>query len=410
MNYEEVVKLLDANARNKGIQYGLGRIKEALAELDNPEAKINNIIHIAGTNGKGSTTWYVTSALKEAGYKVATYTSPHIESYTERIQINNTPIPEATFAEYFEKVSQLKNAAQLTEYEKLTIMAFLYFKEEQPDFCVLETGLGGQLDATNVVAPIITAIAKIALDHQDYLGDTLDEVTLQKAGIIKHRTPVIVIRQAIPILHIIRKTAQNLEAPLVVADKLHTIPKEAMLQGEYQKENRALAQKILMHLPITYSKKQSVLEQGLNKAQVWARYAKYQSKSQTIIIDAAHNVDGLNALLDAVAKDYPKETFSFLIGLNKHKDYKGMAQLISKKYNQIYYCQFDKDIAVSAEELKPILDKERIHILSTEDLETLPKDPHLIICGSFYLLGHIKKTIDQDTTLQLQHSVKELAR
>ena len=400
MTFNDVTRLLTHNAANQGIQYGLGRIKKALDELENPQDHLVNPIHIAGTNGKGSTTAYITSALIEAGYSVATYTSPHIQCYTERFKINNCAISQEKFVHYFEIVEALKSKNQLTEFEKLTIMAFLYFKDETPQFCIFETGLGGLLDATNVITPIVTAISKIGIDHEDLLGNTVEEIALQKAGIIKSRIPIIISRQAISVLHVIRKTAQNLEAPLVVSDSDLTLPEEALMQGEFQKENRALARKVLMLLPITYSKKKDILERGLNKAKMWGRFNIYANALQTIIVDGAHNIDGVEALLIALEKEFPHTPFSFLVGLNKNKEYKRMAQLIADKCTRFYYCQFDSQIAASSEDLKLTIPQDKWTPYAIQELDKLPIDSHLVICGSLYFLEHIQKIITKNKSLK----------
>ena len=188
MNYKEAIEKLTSSGMFY-IDLGLDRIRVVLEKLGNPQDSLK-CIHIAGTNGKGSTCAILASVLQEAGYKVGLYTSPHIFEYTERIKINGREIPQEVFAKLFEEVNSL--GIHLTEFEILTVIMFLYFQRNNVEIVVLETGMGGRFDATNVIKENLCAIiTQIDLDHTDRLGKTKDEIAFEKAGIIKPNCPVI---------------------------------------------------------------------------------------------------------------------------------------------------------------------------------------------------------------------------
>ena len=168
LTFSNSIDILQQKKHKRGMMFGLGNMLKILAEFDNPHNNLKNSVHIAGTNGKGSTTYALASTLKALGFRVGTYTSPHIDSYTERIQSNLTPISEQSFASLFNDVFHTSAYNDLTEFEVLTMMAINYFNYHKHDYVIIETGLGGRLDATNILHPICTAITHISLDHQEF--------------------------------------------------------------------------------------------------------------------------------------------------------------------------------------------------------------------------------------------------
>ena len=240
MNYEEVIK----NLTSKGkfyIDLGLDRIKAALKELGNPQDDLK-FIHVAGTNGKGSTCAMLESILREAGYKTGLYTSPHIYEYTERIKVNGVEISKEDFARLYPKTE-----IHLTEFEILTIIAFRYFKEQNVEIVILETGMGGRLDATNVIKEnLCSIITQIDLDHTDRLGKTKDEIAFEKAGIIKSNCPVVTSMG----YEAIRDRADELNSMLIFTSPF--VPQDFVealsLKGLHQIENLALVLSAINYL------------------------------------------------------------------------------------------------------------------------------------------------------------------
>ncbi len=378
MEYKESIELITSK-NNFYIDLGLNRISQALEKLGNPHNKLK-YIHVAGTNGKGSVCAILASVLKEYGLNVGLYTSPHIWEYTERIKFNNIEIPQEKFAEYTEKIYSL--GIHLTEFEILTIMAFLYFKEQCADIVILETGLGGKLDATNVIQEnLCSVITHIDLDHTEILGNTKEEIAAEKAGIIKHNCPII--------------TSMGFEAIRDKAEKENSLfmlispfvnPKytEALsLKGKHQEENLALALGALNY--IFPEIKEQTLIYGLKKVQNPCRFEFRKDKN--LVIDACHNPNGIQALKQNLDEYFPNEKRRYVFGCLNTKDYKKMISILFEEGDEIYFNEFNYPKACSYEELSSNCP---IKSYKFKDCSILTKDKLNIICGSFYMLGQMK--------------------
>lgn len=227
------IDLLSQKVFRRGIKYDLTNMQKALSELRHPEKGLPNPIHVAGTNGKGSTVGMLSKSLMDNGARVGSFTSPHIRSYCERICINQTPISQDRFDQYFNQVMAIDVYDELTEFEVLTLMALLVFKDSQPDYTCIEVGLGGRLDATNIISPILSIITKIGWDHADILGSTLSEIASEKAGIIKPNVPVLTPHtQNRTALKVIKTTATAQNAPLTLCNPI-TVMNSPILFFEY---------------------------------------------------------------------------------------------------------------------------------------------------------------------------------
>lgn len=219
MNFDEAIRFL-RELTTFGFNFGLGRIEELLNRVDNPHRKLK-VIHVGGTNGKGSTATMIAGILQAAGYKVGIFTSPHLHSYSERYKINGTEISQERIAELLTLMRpQLENMVEEgfehpTEFEVSTAVAFLYFWEEAVDFLVLEVGLGGAIDSTNVVNPLVSVITNVAMEHMDYLGNTITEIATVKSGIIKPGVPAITAADDSSALTVIREAAQKNGSDLI---------------------------------------------------------------------------------------------------------------------------------------------------------------------------------------------------
>ena len=383
MNYDDAINFLTCKD-NFQVKLGLNQVSEALKKLGNPQDSLK-FIHVAGTNGKGSVCAILESILREAGYKTGLYTSPHVWEYTERIKVGGVDISKDKFAEYVEKVKQ--TGTGLTEFEILTIIAFLFFKENNVDIVILETGLGGRLDATNVIKEnLCSIITHIDLDHTDRLGDTKDKIAYEKAGIIKQNCPII--------------TSMGYEAIKDKADKMNSLfilvapfvkPEyiEALsLKGEHQIENLALAITAVQHLFKNIA--EQTIIQGLKKVKHPCRFEYIKEKN--LIIDASHNPNGIEALRKNLDKYFPSDKRRFIFGCLKTKDYEKMMKILFSVGDEVFLNEFDYPLACTYNELEskcPVSNKK-----FTSNLYLKP-DRLNIICGSFYMISQMKNFIDK---------------
>lgn len=382
MDYENAIKTLTSQGKFY-INLGLERISAILELLGNPQDSLK-CFHIAGTNGKGSVCAILAAVLKEYGVTVGLYTSPHIFEYTERIKINGQDISKDDFAGYVTEICSLadKNNIHLTEFEILTATAFKYFADKKVDVVVLETGLGGRFDATNVIKKNLCAIiTHIDLDHTERLGSTKDKIAFEKAGIIKENCPVV--------------TSEGYEAIKDAADEknsllLFTAPfadtTNLSLKGIYQQENLALA---LAALKLVYPEiPQSVVDEGLKKVQHPCRFQVIEDEN--LIIDGAHNPNGIVGLRESLDFYYPDKFRRFVFGCLKNKDYKKMMEILFQKGDEIYFYHFNNKNSCTFEELQTACPYPAKEFTSLNDLPSA-ENTMTIVCGSFYMLAEVLK-------------------
>ena len=375
--YEEAIKLLTSKGKFY-INLGLDRISAALEKFGNPQDSLK-CIHVAGTNGKGSVCAMLDAVLQEAGYKTGLYTSPHIWEYTERIKVNGKEISKEDFSAYVEEISAC--GVHLTEFEILTVMMFLYFKRENVDIVILETGLGGRFDATNVIKSNLCAIiTQIDLDHTERLGNTKEEIAFEKAGIIKPECPVI--------------TSMGYEAVKDKADEMNSMfiftnpyvnpdfAEALALKGVHQIENLALVINALNYLFKDISK--STIIEGLKKVKNPCRFQYFPE--QNLIVDASHNPNGIQALRDNLDYYFPKEKRRFVFGCLKNKDYGKMMSILFREDDEVYLNGFDYPNACTFEELQAKYQGSAKKYVC----DSLPPDKLNIICGSFYMIGGMR--------------------
>ena len=377
MDYKEAINLITSKG-NFYIDLGLERISSVLEKLGNPQDDLK-FIHVAGTNGKGSVCTMLESILRTAGYRTGLYTSPHIWEYTERIKVNGCEIPEETFAQNIKKIIDI--GIHLTEFEILTVCAFLYFREQKVDVVVLETGLGGRLDATNVIKENLCAIiTQIALDHTDRLGKTKDEIAFEKAGIIKPNCPVITSMG----YEAIRDKADESDSMFILTSPyVNPAYIEALsLKGQHQVENLALVIAAVEYLfkEIT----PEIIIEGLMKVKNPCRFEFFEKEN--LIVDASHNPNGIEALRKNLDFYYPDENRRFVFGCLKNKDYEKMMKILFSEDDEIYLNEFDYPNACSYNELSA---KCPFAAKKYEENELTP-DKLNVICGSFYMIGGMK--------------------
>ena len=414
--YDEAVRILTSREKFH-ICLGLDRISSILKILGNPQNKLK-IIHIAGTNGKGSVSKIISEVLICAGYKTGLYTSPHILDYTERIQINNTPVPKDDFARLIKDICSLsaKKNIYLTEFEVLTAVMFKYFADNNTEICVVETGLGGRLDATNAAEHnLLSVITSISLDHTDRLGNTIEKIAAEKAGIIKQECPVVVNPENRG-YKVIEITAKKLNSKIIKAQhaelQFSGNDSYAIIDGNkyifnmlglWQKDNLGLAAAAVSYLQ----------EYGLNiteeafssalKNVVWPCRFQY-IKEKNLIIDGTHNPDGARLLRSSLDFYFPTQKRTWIYGSMKNKDYKKIMKILFRDEDNVYFCEFNHSGSAGADDLYAAVQKnyKKIDIKNIEKFLTYAETDRIyIISGSFYLIGEI---------LNLNQSLKNISR
>lgn len=379
ITYKKAIELLTSKDKFY-IDLGLDRIRGVLNKLGNPQDNLK-YIHVAGTNGKGSVCAMLDSILRTAGYKTGLYTSPHIWEYTERIKVCGVDISQEKFAELIEIVSKIK--IHLTEFEILTVIMFLYFSERKVDVVILETGMGGRLDATNVIKEnLCSIITQIDLDHTDRLGKTKDEIAFEKAGIIKKNCPLITGMG----YEAIRDKADNENSMLIFVSPFVTqeFSDALALKGLHQTENLSLVLTTVQYLFKDISDKQII--EGLKHVKHPCRFEYFTEKN--LIVDASHNPNGIQALRTNLDYYYPNQERRFIFGALKNKNYEKMMQILFREGDEIFLNGFDYPNACSYEELN-----EACNFKTQEykpDKYIFSKDKLNIICGSFYMIGQMK--------------------
>lgn len=402
MRYEDALKHLTSNSKFK-INLGLERIKEVLKRLNHPE-KYFKIIHVAGTNGKGSVCALTSEILKNSGCRTGLYTSPHLVEYTERIKINGEDISKDDFAEYFKLVCDAGVGIDLTEFEILTAVAFKYFSDKKIEIAVIETGLGGRFDATN--APenkFLSVITSVSNDHCDRLGDTIEQIAFEKAGIIKENVPVI-ISDKNPGFKTVKAVAESKYSKVLVpSSKIVTEFKnginflivdgrkyEFSLNGDYQKDNTGLVLETVKYLNNNgFRISENALINSL-KTVKWGARLEY-IKEKNLLIDGAHNPDAAFELKKNLDKYFSSEKRIFIYSVLNTKDYVKIAQILFEPDDEIYFYEFNHKNAVAFEEYtKKLPELKKIKKLKIDELDDILKREELkIVTGSLYMIGEL---------------------
>lgn len=425
MNYKEAMDYIK-NTAKFGSKYGLQRTKKILEYLGNPEDKLK-CIHIAGTNGKGSTTAMISNILKEAGYKVGMYTSPYLEEFEERIQINGSNIPKNRLCDVVLKVSQaVEEVIALgydhpTEFEIITCAMYLYFYEEAVDFAVVEVGLGGRLDSTNVIVPLVSVITSISYDHMNILGNTLEEIAFEKAGIIKQGIPVILYHQAIGVEKVITEVCHKNNSQLIRVDGnsaefLGTEDKYQKLKistskdiyeinlsllGKVQIYNCAVAVNTMESLEkYGYSIHKKAIYDGLSSV-LWKGRMEIMKQKPMVVIDGAHNIDGIEKLAEGIKMYFKYKKLYLIIGILADKQVDDMLSAIVPMAERVIAVTPHSDRAEDAYALRDRILQFNADCVAIQDYEQAylhglsfcEEDDLLIICGSLYMIGDMRKRI-----------------
>ena len=371
-----------------GVKEGLERIRALTAELGEPQ-NFYRTIHVAGTNGKGSVCAMLAEMLQASGLKVGLFTSPHLESYCERIRINGENISETDFAEMILRVKAC--GVECTHFEALTAAAYLYFKERAVDIAVIEVGLGGLFDSTNVITPALSVITNVAPDHENILGD-LNGIARNKAGIIKPNVPCVTGATGKP-LELIRATAKEKNAPLYEVTEPANV--EINLRGEYQKFNAAIAIKAAQVLKLD----EAATATGLARVQWAGRFEVVETAAGTAVIDGAHNPDGALALRRSLDASFPRGRRVWLFGVLGDKDFATMIKILFRVDDLVIVTPPQSERAASTDVICAALRERGIECTAVEDnfaavarLMTSGGDVK-IIAGSLYLIGAVRKFV-----------------
>lgn len=321
----------------KAYKPGLDNIKKLCTFFGNPQESLR-MIHIAGTNGKGSTSHMLTSVLQEAGYRVGIYNSPHLIEFTERIKINGHNADKLFVLDFIQQLKNLPKDIRPSFFEFTTVMAFEYFKTQRVDFAIIETGLGGRLDATNIITPILSAITNIALDHQDLLGQTLAEIATEKGGIIKPHTPIISGEESEDIKNIFKTIARQVNAPFIDATQETNIL-TSDLKGDYQTKNIKIVQALVKTLrAMGISLSEDHLTKGLLKVYPNTHFlGRWFEFSQTplTICDTGHNEAGLSQVFTQLRKINKYK--HIILGFVKDKNIEAIIPILPKEKAQYYF-------------------------------------------------------------------------
>ena len=397
MTYPEAIQFL-YGLRLFGAKFGLENTLKLAALAGNPQDKLR-FIHVAGTNGKGSTCAMLESIYRTAGLRVGLFTSPHLVSFRERIQIGRQLIPENEVVRLVEKfqerLPQFPKDHHPTFFEVVTVMALEFFAKEKCDLVVWETGLGGRLDATNIVTPMASVITNIGLDHQQWLGDTLEKIAFEKAGIIKPGIPVATATDEPAALAVIRKIAVERSAPLAVVNR--DLPAEftnaLSLAGEHQKRNAALALATVEILQKQILVSADQIRAGLQNVQWPGRLQLIQKDGRKILLDGAHNVAGAQALRDAINRNFHSHKNALILGILEDKDWRHICKMLAPLADNILVVPVSsertanpRDLAEACRTANPSAKVSVCHSLQ-EALQQIPGENLTIITGSLYLVG-----------------------
>jgi dihydrofolate synthase / folylpolyglutamate synthase len=408
------------NLRGGVIDLRLDRMDRALALFDHPEKQFLSF-HIAGTNGKGSTAAMLHRILSLAGYRTALYTSPHLVSFTERIRVGNGEISPEEVVELADEVQERTAAADvpLTFFEFVTVMAFIYFARQQVEVAVVEVGLGGRLDATNLVKPIVSLITTISKDHEAYLGSDLLSIAREKGGIIKSGVPVVIGALPEVVADLLVGLARDQGAPAYILGQHYRISLKntsvfdytginqnfysvsVALRGRHQRNNASVALAALEMASATFPVSADALREGLRTV-TWPGRFEIMMQSPTVILDGAHNGEGVKALIDALREYHRRGKVKLLFASMEDKDWRLMLNLLEPVVDEAVLTRVQMDRSADPKTLSSYL-TDRIRHRVIEDsgfalrsmLDAAYPDEIVLVAGSLYLLGEVRPVAEE---------------
>jgi dihydrofolate synthase/folylpolyglutamate synthase len=414
--------------RRFGIKLGLDVIRSILQDLNNPHQNYNSI-HIAGTNGKGSIASALSSVLRSCGYRVGLYTSPHLVHFNERICINNQPIPNERILAAYNAVKHAHHGdREPTFFEYTTAMAFHEFKEQGVDWAVIETGMGGRLDATNILTPAISIITNLSIEHREYLGHTLVQIAQEKGGIIKREIPLVTGVKQKSALQVLEQIAHSHNAPVYRLGRHFRVRRcpdntfnfygrhhrwlkmQTSLSGNYQIDNAGmvlaaceiLSEENKLDLPL------EGIRAGL-KNNRWPGRLEVVSHKPYIILDGAHNLIAARNLAKFLADRFANKSITLVVGILDDKPYKAILETLLAHCDHLILTRPTIDRALAPETLYETAQKHtaRIDIIGTVEealrfaTETVSSEGIVCVAGSLYVVGEAKEALDKLPIAQL---------
>ena len=408
------------NLRGGEIDLRLDRVNQALSLFDHPEKKIRSF-HIAGTNGKGSTAAMLHRILSLSGYRTALYTSPHLVSFTERIRIGDTEISRDEVVALAQELTERTAAVgvPLTFFEFITVMAFVYFARQQAEVAVVEVGLGGRLDATNLVDPVVCVITTISKDHEAYLGSDLLSIAREKGGIIKPGVPAVCGALSTEVSLLLKKLAEDqgsqsyfLGSNFSFSLKNHGLfdytgikryfPQLSLaLRGQHQKANAAVALGALELASEAFRVSEMAVREGL-KTVIWPGRFEIICTSPTVILDGAHNGEGVKALVETIEEFQQGKNVKFLFASMEDKDWRLMLDTLATVADEMVLTRVDMERSADPQQLAKHLPQQIPHRVIEDSrtafrtlFEAARSDEVIVVAGSLYLLGEIRPTIEE---------------
>lgn len=410
MTYEELVEKISAS-RRFGRAPGVVCSAAVMELLGDPQKELS-FVHIAGTNGKGSVSAFLREICVKAGVRVGMFTSPHLQEFTERIQIGHAQIPREKVLEFGRMVMEVNHRLMasreinLTMFDYCFAIALLYYKEQDVDLVILETGMGGRLDSTNIIAPpLVSAITGIGLEHTQYLGETIEAIASEKAGILKRGSRAVLMDQESSALAVLSQCCQELNIPFRISGSVDVNGQykhaqyEIGMQGVYQRKNAAAAieaAQLLAEEGWTQITQKSIAE-GIRDAR-WQGRMEIVNEHPWVLLDGAHNVHGVTALAESLRELGGDKTYTFFMGVMADKDYETMVDLILPLAKHIYALAPDSARALPAETLCALIrdrgcgadvcaDEQQM----VEMIRSQPRDEKCVVFGSLYLIGEIRQ-------------------
>ncbi|MBC2186646.1 bifunctional folylpolyglutamate synthase/dihydrofolate synthase [Listeria sp. FSL L7-0253] len=418
-SYEEAIDWIHGTLR-LGIKPGLARMEYMMEKLNHPE-KANKWVHIAGTNGKGSTLTFIRNALEEAGYQTGTFTSPYIEIFNERISVNGEPISNEMIVSLANRIKPIAEELEKTiygppsEFEIITAMMFLCFAEyESIDIGIIEVGLGGRLDSTNILVPLVSVITTIGMDHMEFLGDTIEQIASEKAGIIKPGIPVVSGAIQKEVQEVIETIATNNKSSVAQLNKSFSIKNEngvityktiygeelshlsLGLNGLHQVNNAAVAIKVLQYLNTfsSFDIDELAIKKGLEKA-FWPGRMEKIISNPFVMLDGAHNPEGIQTLAQSIEM-YPGPK-KIIVSILADKNYEKMLTTLKAIPNsEILLTTFEYPRAMTAEEVIQIGKSVDVSVKpdwqqALNDMDETKNDTKYFITGSLYFISEVRK-------------------
>lgn len=404
-NYDEAVNWLFEqfpsyqNIGASAYKPGLSHVYQLAEAFGNPQNDLK-FIHVAGSNGKGSVCSLLASTLKESGFKSGLFTSPHLVDFSERIRVNGQTIDPDFVVEFCQKVQCLQIEFDPSFFEITWVMALCYFKKCQTDICIIEVGLGGRLDATNIIQPLLSVITSISLEHQQFLGDTLELIAAEKAGIIKENIPVIIGEHKSNLKPVFEAIAQKHHSPIIWRDENVPLPDSFPLLGQYQIQNWQTVDAVLKNLSFSEITPNSIRAGLLNLQTNTGFYGRLQviATHPRIIFDVSHNVDGIEQTLHYFQKEISKGDLILLYGTSADKDLDQILPLFPKK-TPFFFTEFSNQRSLKApvwrEKTEKVAFESHIFTNPSEALNEAKllatKDSTILVFGSFFLIHDFLK-------------------